>query len=118
MAVTVKVPAVPTAKVVESADVMDGAWSTVSVKSWVAFGLTPLAAVMVIGYVPPVPAAGVPDSTSGRVRDTPLGRVPVSVNVEAGVPMAVDREGAGDADREGGRGRRGDGRGAVVVPSG
>ena len=39
----------PTVKVVELPEVMAGAWSTVSVKLWVASGLTPLVAVMVIG---------------------------------------------------------------------
>ena len=50
--VTENVPAVPTANVVEPALVMTGAalaGFTVSVKLWVAFGLTPLAAVIVIG---------------------------------------------------------------------
>ena len=47
MVVTVNVPAVPTVNVVLSALVMAGAWSTVSVKLWVASGATPLAAVMV-----------------------------------------------------------------------
>ncbi len=45
--VTVKLPAVPTVKVVEAAEVIAGAWSTVKVKAWVAFGLTPLLAVTV-----------------------------------------------------------------------
>ena len=45
--VTVKVPGVPTVKVALSALVIAGAWSTVSVKLWVASGSTPLAAVMV-----------------------------------------------------------------------
>ena len=49
VAVTVKVPAVPTVKVVLAAEVMAGAWSTVRVKDWVALGRVPLAAVMVIG---------------------------------------------------------------------
>ena len=49
VAVTVKVPAVPTVKVVALPEVMDGAWSTVSVKLWVALGQVPLVAVMVIG---------------------------------------------------------------------
>ena len=49
VAVTVKVPAVPTVKVVALPEVMAGAWSTVSVKLWVAFGRLPLDAVMVIG---------------------------------------------------------------------
>ena len=47
--VTVKVPWVPTLKVVEAALVMDGASSTVRVKDWVASGRVPLWAVMVNG---------------------------------------------------------------------
>ena len=50
--VTENVPAVPTVKVAELALVMAGAVGaafTVSVKLWVALGLTPLAAVIVIG---------------------------------------------------------------------
>jgi hypothetical protein len=47
LAVTVNVPAVPTWKVVLLALVMAGTWFTVSVKVWVAFGLTPFWAVMV-----------------------------------------------------------------------
>ena len=49
VAVTVKLPAEPTVKVAELAEVMVGASSTVSVKFWVASGATPLVAVMVIG---------------------------------------------------------------------
>ncbi len=46
--VTVKLPAWPSAKVVLSADVMVGAPDTERMNDWVAFGLTPLLAVMVI----------------------------------------------------------------------
>ena len=49
MAVTENDPLVPTVKVVVSAEVMAGAWLTTSVKVWVASGLTPLLAVMVMG---------------------------------------------------------------------
>jgi hypothetical protein len=45
--VTVNVPGVPLVKVVPLALVMDGAWSTVSVKLCVAFGEAVLLAVMV-----------------------------------------------------------------------
>ena len=45
--VTVKVPADPSVKVVLSPEVMAGAASTVRVKDWLAFGLTPLRAPMV-----------------------------------------------------------------------
>ena len=44
--VTVKLPSVPTVNVVWSALVIDGASSSVSVKTWVASGVTPLVAVM------------------------------------------------------------------------
>ena len=50
--VTGNVPAWPTAKVVEVALVMTGAARaglTVSVRLWLAFGVTPLAALTVIG---------------------------------------------------------------------
>ena len=49
VAVTVKVPSVPTVKFAELPEVIDGAWSTVRVKFWVALGAVPLLAVMVIG---------------------------------------------------------------------
>src|SRR5438309_5377386 len=43
-----------------------------------------------IGYVPPVPAAGVPLRTPvAALNVTPLGNVPVSLNVGVGVPVAV-----------------------------
>jgi len=47
---------------------------TLSVKFCVASVPTPLLAVMVIGYVPTVPNAGVPLSTPAEVKVTPLGR--------------------------------------------
>jgi hypothetical protein len=51
--VTEKLPAVPTVNVVALADVMVGgvfARTTVNVNDWVAFGVIPLLAVMVIGH--------------------------------------------------------------------
>ncbi len=49
-----------------------------------------LVALKVIGYVPPVPAAGVPLRTPVVVLNvTPAGSVPVSLNVGAGVPVAA-----------------------------
>jgi hypothetical protein len=45
VAVSVKVPAVPTVNVAVFALVIAGAWFTVNVKFCVAFGATPLAAV-------------------------------------------------------------------------
>ena len=49
MAVTVKEPEVPTVKVVLPPLVKAGAWSTISEKLCVAFGLTPFDAVIVKG---------------------------------------------------------------------
>ena len=54
-----------------------------------AFGETPFEAVIVIGYVPPVPAAGVTLSRPAELKVTPLGKLPVSVNVGVGKPLAV-----------------------------
>ena len=51
--VTLKLSEVPVEKSTESADVMTGAWSTVKVKDWLAFGLTPLLALMVSGIGAP-----------------------------------------------------------------
>ena len=90
VAVTVNEPAVPTLNVVLFALVMAGAWFTVSVKPCVPFGATPLLAVMVMLYVPPVPAAGVPLSTPAALSVTPDGSAPLSVKVIAvGKPEAV-----------------------------
>ena len=47
VAVTVKVPGLPSLKVVLSAEVMAGAAPTVRVKDWVASGANPLVASMV-----------------------------------------------------------------------
>ena len=41
------------------------------------------------GYVPAVPDCGVPESRPAEVRDTPVGKAPVAVNVRGGVPVAV-----------------------------
>jgi len=88
--VTVKLPGAPTVKVALFALVMAGAWSTVSVKLCTAFGTAPFAAVIMMGYVPPVPAAGVPLSRPlVELRVTPVGSGPVSLNVGAGKPVAV-----------------------------
>jgi len=53
----------------------------------VAFGDTPLLAVIVMGKTPLVVA--VPLSTPADVKVTPLGSVPVSLKVGAGKPVAV-----------------------------
>ena len=59
------------------------------VKFCVAFGETPFDAVIAMAYVPPVPAAGVPLRKPAELRVTPLGSAPVSLNVDAGKPLAA-----------------------------
>ena len=88
VAVTVKEPREPRTKVALLALVMAGAWFTVSVKLCVASAPTPLLAVIVIGNVPAVPAAGVPASVPA-LNSTPLGKAPLSLNEGAGAPVAV-----------------------------
>jgi len=93
VAVTVNVPAVPTVNVVLLALVITGAVFTVSVKGWLDGVPTPLVAVKVMGYVPLVPAAGVPLSFPVplplSVKVTPLGSAPDSVRAGAGKPVVV-----------------------------
>lgn len=90
VAVTVNVLGVLTVNVVLFPLVIAGAWSTVNVKFCEALEPTPFCAVMVIGYALPVPAAGVPLSTPVvEFKVTPEGSAPVSLNVEAGKPVAV-----------------------------
>src|SRR5580698_9489492 len=89
---------------------MAGAWLTVRVKDWVALGRTALAAVNVIGYVPLVPAAGVPERTPvAALKVMPVGRAPDSDRVAGG----GDGETAGGAGGEGGHVGAGDGRSLV-----
>ena len=56
-----------------------------------AAGLTPLVAVIVIGYTPPVPAAGVPDRVAVPLplstKVTPEGRAPVLERLAVGFPL-------------------------------
>src|SRR4051794_39008436 len=94
--VTANVPAAPTVKVVLLPLVMAGACCTVSVKFCVAFGVTPLFAVMTIGYVPPVPAFGVPASVAVpsplSTNVTPPGSAPlwlITIEAPVGKPVAV-----------------------------
>ena len=86
MTVKVKVPAVPTVKVVLAALVMSGAWPTVRAKFCVASGLMPLVAVTVKLKTPLLPTAGVPLSTPVVLLSvTPWGRVPlVTLKLGAG----------------------------------
>jgi hypothetical protein len=95
--VTVKLPDVlPTVNVVVFALVIAGAVCavfTVRVKPWLAGVPTPLLAVMVREYVPPLPAAGVPLNVAVPfplfTNVTPLGSAPVSVSVGVGDPVVV-----------------------------
>ncbi|MDA8314030.1 MAG: hypothetical protein M0010_02490 [Actinomycetota bacterium] len=66
---------------------IDGGAVTVKVKDWVAFGLKPLLAVTVIGKAPSW--AGVPERVPALDRLTPEGRLPDSLKVGVGVPVAV-----------------------------
>jgi hypothetical protein len=83
------------ANVVLFALVIAGPESTVNVKDCEAGVPTPLLAVNVKEYVPPVPAAGVPPSApvpfplSANV--TPLGSAPVSVSAGEGDPVVVTK---------------------------
>jgi len=89
--VTVKFPGVPTRNVVLFALVKAGGVTSMSVKLWVASGLTPLEAVNVIAKGPTTPPdRGVPLKTPVALLNvTPSGKTPVSVNVGAGKPEAV-----------------------------
>ena len=91
-----KLPAAPTINVVLAALVIAGADCavfTVRVKPWLADVPTPLLAVMVREYVPPLPDAGVPLSIAVpfplSTNVTPLGSAPVSVRVGVGDPVVV-----------------------------
>jgi len=89
--VTAKVPNAPTVNVAVLALVIAGAWFTFNVKLWLAGVPTPLLAVIVRGYVPPV--AGVPLNVAVpfplSTNVTPLGSAPVSVSDGVGDPVAV-----------------------------
>jgi hypothetical protein len=70
-----------------------GGACAVSVKRSMAFGETPLEAVIVRLYTPPVPAAGVPDNVAVpfalSVKVNPAGRAPDTDNEGVGWPVAV-----------------------------
>ena len=91
--ITVNDPEVPTVNVAVLALVIVGASSTVSVKPWLAAEPTPLPAINVMGYVLPVPVAGIPPKVPVpfplSVKVTPLGSGPDSVRLGAGEPVAV-----------------------------
>src|SRR5262245_47617461 len=64
--------------------------ATVRVRVCVALGSTPFAAVTESGYVPIVPAAGVPEITPvPALKAKPEGSVPVTDTVGAGDPVVV-----------------------------
>jgi uncharacterized membrane protein len=88
-AVTWNEPTVPTLNVSFAALVMARACPIVNVKSWLALDPMPLWALMVMEYVPPVFAVGVPLSVPPGARVTPAGSVPVSLKLGAGNPVAV-----------------------------
>jgi hypothetical protein len=95
VAVTVKLPDVPTVNVVLAALVIPGACAvfTARAKAWLAGVPTPLLAVKVREYVPSVPDAGVPPSAAVpfplSTNVTPVGSAPVSVRDGVGIPVAV-----------------------------
>jgi len=87
MALRVNEPSTPFVKVALAGEVMTGAESTVSVKDWATGVPIPFDTVIVTGKTPFW--VGVPQSTPVEVRVTPVGRVPVLLNVGTGVPVAV-----------------------------
>src|SRR5215469_5715587 len=86
-------PAEAAVNVAFAFDLKLGASRTVRVKVCWTVAPTPLSALMVIGYTPPEPTAGVPESSHskgvGSVTVTPAGRLPVTENVGAGKPVAA-----------------------------
>jgi hypothetical protein len=81
---TVNDPACPTVKVAVAELVMAGDCRTVSVNDWLAVP-EELVAVNVSRYVPPVAAAGVPDSACvAGLKLRPAGSAPDSESVGAG----------------------------------
>ena len=88
-----------------------GPFFTVRVKFCVPFGNTPLTALKMRGWVPTVPAAGVPDKipvTGSNV--TPVGRVPDYCKSGCRGTHCCHREGARQPEAEGGVIRAGNGR--------
>jgi hypothetical protein len=91
--VTTKVLGLPTVNTVAAGLVNTGVWFTTSVKGWLADPAA-LTALIVSGYVPLVPAAGVPDSVPFPLplstKDRPVGKVPVGDSAAAGDPVLVN----------------------------
>jgi hypothetical protein len=79
-------------KMVLAGLVIVGTWFTVRVNDWTAFGSVPFCAVIVSGYVPAVPAAGVPLSFADvplATKVTPAGSAPNAVITGVGVPVTL-----------------------------
>ena len=93
LVVTVKVPALPVEKVAELPLVMPGSLVHRQGEGLVGAQPTPLSAVMMIGYVPPLPLVGVPPRVAVpsplSVRVTPPGSVPLSEIAAVGFPADV-----------------------------
>jgi hypothetical protein len=87
------VPAVPTVKLAVEALVMVGAEALVKVNDWLTGVPCPLDAVIVSGKAPPVPVAEVPEMVAVpfplSLKDSPLGRLPVSLSAGVGDPVVV-----------------------------
>ena len=89
--VTVNEKAVPASVLAEAGLVNCGSWATVSTICRVRI-VAPLIAVMVSGYDPAVPTAGVPlivPAPGAGANVTPAGSAPASETVGAGTPVAV-----------------------------
>src|SRR5262245_38887417 len=93
VAITVNVPAVPTAKIVDESLVITGPCPTSIVSTCIAAGAVWFVAVTVTGCVPPSPAAGVPVIVAVplplSVKLKPFGSVPLSANVGWANPVVV-----------------------------
>ena len=90
VATTWYVAALPTTNVVEAALVKTGGWFTVSVKTWVAAGATPLLACTVNEKGEPTAVDGTPERTPAEESERPGGRVPTDTEyVGVGEPVAV-----------------------------
>ena len=80
----------PTTKVVVAALVITGGWFTVSVKTCVATGVTPLLACTVNEKGEPTAVDGTPERTPAEESERPGGRVPADTEyVGVGEPVAV-----------------------------
>ena len=91
VAVTWKLPAVPTTKVVSEPLVIAGCSLMVSVKFWGVETPTPLETFITSVYTPPVPVVGVPLSRPALDSVSPSGRLLAVVKAKVpGKPLAVN----------------------------